>query len=51
MAAIVEACENGQDHDSDPIRYTMPYIGAEVDLGFYSRKRPINEESSFSVLG
>ena len=23
----------------------------DIDVGFYSRKREINEESSFSVLG
>jgi len=51
MAALVAACENGHDHDADALRFTMPYIGAEVSLGFYSRKRPINSESSFSVLG
>ncbi len=51
MAALVEACEAGHDHDADPVRFTMPYIGAEVSLGFYSRKREINAESSFSVLG
>lgn len=51
MAALVEYCENGNDHDSDPLSFTLPYIGREIDVGFYSRKRPINEESSFSVLG
>lgn len=51
MAAIVEACEAGHDHDATPLRFTMPYIGAEVSLGFYSRKREINTESSFSVIG
>ncbi len=51
MAALVDYCESGQDHDSAPLRFTLPYIGREVDLGFYSRKRPINRESSFSVLG
>ena len=30
---------------------TLPYIGREIDVGFYSRKREINTESSFSVLG
>lgn len=51
MAALVDYCENGKDHDAEPLRFTLPYIGREVDLGFYSRKRPINQESSFSVLG
>ena len=51
MAALVEACEAGRDHDADPLRFTLPYLGREVNVGFYSRKRAINTESSFSVLG
>ena len=51
MAGLVEYCENGADHDETPMRFTMPYTGVEIDAGFYSRKRPINTESSFSVLG
>ena len=46
-----EACEAGRDHDADPLRFTLPYLGREVNVGFYSRKRAINTESSFSVLG
>jgi sarcosine oxidase subunit beta len=51
MAAIVEYCEAGNDHDSTPLQFALPYIGQTVDAGFYSRKRPINLESSFSVVG
>ena len=51
MAALVDYCEAGNDHDTQPMRFTLPYIGREIDAGFYSRKRPINRESSFSVLG
>ena len=51
MAALVEYCEAGNDHDSNPLQFQLPYIGREIDVGFYSRKRPINDESSFSVLG
>jgi sarcosine oxidase subunit beta len=51
MAALVEYCENGNDHDTQPLTFTLPYIARQIDVGFYSRKRPINEESSFSVLG
>lgn len=39
------------DHDTAPLQYTLPYIQQDVDVGFYSRKREINRESSFSVLG
>ncbi|WP_171176852.1 FAD-binding oxidoreductase [Ruegeria sp. HKCCD8929] len=51
MAALVEYCEGGVDHDAAPLQFTLPYVGRSIDVGFYSRKRPINEESSFSVLG
>ena len=51
MAALIEYCEGGVDHDETPLRFTLPYIGRDIDVGFYSRKREINSESSFSVLG
>jgi sarcosine oxidase subunit beta len=51
MAALVEYCEDGADHDTAPLRFTLPYLGREIDAGFYSRRREINRESSFSVLG
>lgn len=51
MAALVDYCENGADHDAAPLRFRLPYIGREIDAGFYSRKRAVNSESSFSVLG
>ena len=51
MAALVEACEAGHDHDTTPLTFHLPYIGRDIDIGFYSRKREINKESSFSVLG
>ncbi|MHA1528763.1 MAG: NAD(P)/FAD-dependent oxidoreductase [Alphaproteobacteria bacterium] len=51
MAALVAYCEAGGDHDARPLRFTLSYIGREIDVGFYSRKRKINTESSFSVLG
>jgi len=51
MAALVDYCEAGGDHDERPLRFRLPYIGREIDVGFYSRKREINTESSFSVLG
>ncbi len=51
MAALVDYCEAGNDHDASPFRFRLPYIQRDIDVGFYSRKRPINQESSFSVLG
>jgi sarcosine oxidase subunit beta len=51
MAALVEYCEAGTDHDVAPLRFHLPYTDTEIDVGFYSRRREINENSSFSVLG
>jgi sarcosine oxidase subunit beta len=51
MAALVEYCEAGGDHDTSPLQFRLPYIDRVTDVGFYSRKREINLESSFSVLG
>ncbi|MDH3668090.1 MAG: FAD-binding oxidoreductase [Paracoccaceae bacterium] len=51
MAALIEYCEGGADHDTEPLQFRLPYIDRVIDVGFYSRKREINEESSFSVLG
>ncbi len=51
MAALIQYCEAGNDHDTQPLTYEFPHIKYTTDVGFYSRKREINQESSFSVLG
>ena len=51
MAALIDYCERGNDHDTRPLTFRLEHIGCEVNVGFYSRKREINKESSFSVLG
>jgi len=51
MAELIQAVEAGHDHDHDPLSFTLAHIGREIDLGFYSRRREINQDSSFSVLG
>ena len=51
MTSLIQFCESGNDHDVSPLQFTLPYIGHDVDVGFYSRKRKINTESSFSVIG
>ena len=51
MAALIDYCENGADHDQNPLQFTPPCIQRDIDVGFYSRQRPINEASSSSVLG
>ena len=51
MAELIDACEKGQKHDSDPVKVKSVYTGLELNMGFYSRNREINPNSSFSVNG
>ena len=51
MADLIEACEAGRDHDADPIDFHLKHIDHTFSLGFFSRRREINPDSSFSVLG
>jgi len=51
IAALVAYCEAGNDHDAVPLQFDLPVTGRRIDVGFYSRRRAINDESSFSVLG
>ncbi len=51
MAALIEACENGHDHDATPVTFELEHIKRTIDLGFCSRNREINKNSSFSVIG
>jgi sarcosine oxidase, subunit beta len=51
MAELIEACENGHDHDRDPVKFNMHYTKRECNIGFFSRLREINPDSSFSVIG
>jgi sarcosine oxidase subunit beta len=51
MAGLVQACEGGQDHDQTPVRLPLARIGQEANMGFYSRLRAINAQSSMSVVG
>lgn len=51
MAEIVTAVENGHDHDLDPLKYHGEHTGLTVDLGAFSRRRPINLSSSGTVMG
>ena len=51
MAELIRACEAGRDHDKDPVTFTMNYTKRPCNIGFYSRLRQINTDSSFSVIG
>jgi glycine/D-amino acid oxidase-like deaminating enzyme len=51
MAEIIVACEGGRDHDTRPVEVALERTGHVVDLAHYSRRRPVNRSSSFSVMG
>lgn len=51
MAELIDACEKGLDHDKEPYQFEYKYTKRKMDVGFFSRKREINYNSSFSVNG
>jgi sarcosine oxidase subunit beta len=51
MTELIEQCENGRNHDTDPVVFHLEKTDRNVNMKFYSRLREINKESSFSVLG
>ena len=51
MAELVCRGEAGHDHDAEPISVELPHVGRALDIGFFSRRRQVNPDSSFSVLG
>ncbi len=51
MAALVTAVENGHDHDADPVTCTGEHTGHRIDLGTFSRRRPVNPYSTGTVMG
>ena len=51
MAKLIDACENGLDHDKTPYMLDFKYTNRQFDVGFFSRNREINRNSSFSVIG
>ena len=51
MAELIDACEKGLDHDADPFQFHLKYTRRDLNVGFFSRNREINKDSSFSVIG
>jgi sarcosine oxidase subunit beta len=51
MAELIRQVENGYDHDSQPMEYTLPHLGLTIATSTFHRKRKINPDSSFSVVG
>jgi sarcosine oxidase subunit beta len=51
MAELIERCQAGHDHDAEPIEVVLRHTERTLNTGFFSRRREINQDSSFSVLG
>ena len=51
MAELIDACQEGHDHDREPVRVRCRYTGLVLNAGFYSRNRELNPDSSFTVNG
>lgn len=50
LRELIEACEGGHDHDTDPVHVVGPATGVEIDLGQFSRRRRVHATTN-SVLG
>jgi glycine/D-amino acid oxidase-like deaminating enzyme len=51
MTELIDQVENGYDHDASPLPYQLPHLGIAIDTGVFHRKRHINPNSTFSVIG
>jgi sarcosine oxidase, subunit beta len=51
MATLIQACENGHDHDSDPVVVAGRFTENAISLGHYSRLRQAHAESRYGVMG
>jgi len=51
MNALIDYVEGGADHDAVPLEFGLPNMDHVLNMRFCSRKRDINRESSFSVVG
>lgn len=51
MADLIDACENGRDHDRDPVKVDLKHVDFSLNTTIFSRNREIIENSTFSVLG
>ena len=47
----MDARSSDPDHDVEPVTYVGAHTGLKIDLGAFSRKRPVNDSSTRTVLG
>lgn len=51
MAELINKVEGGQDHDNNPVQFGLTYTRRTLDIGFFSRLREVNPDSSNTVMG
>ena len=51
MAKLIAEVEAGHDHDREPVHLDLKYTGRTCNIGFFSRLRELNPDSSYSVIG
>ena len=51
MVELITQCEQGKQHDQDPVIYHLERMNHDINMKFFSRLREINRESRFSVTG
>ena len=51
MAELILKVEAGRDHDVDPVTVVGPHLGLPIDLGTFSRNRPLDNNAPINVLG
>ncbi|MFC9328652.1 NAD(P)/FAD-dependent oxidoreductase [Kitasatospora sp. NPDC057015] len=51
LATLIDLVEAGHDHDGDPVRHRCEHTGNVVDLGSFSRRRPVRAGSARTVMG
>ena len=51
MAALIDYVEGGGDQDAQPLKFKLKHVDHAIDTATFSRRRAINQDSTFSVLG
>jgi sarcosine oxidase subunit beta len=51
MAALVSSCEDGHNHDEDPIAVLLPKTQRSVSLAPFSRLRVVGQDAPRNVIG
>lgn len=50
LAAIINACEAGHDHDREPVQFATPHRDRHISLSYYSRHRTVSTNAPRSAI-